>query len=181
MVYHTLTWLAWLCAAAYLTLVNHQPLVSILLIVATAGVFSAAGRRSPLGQSWGAFLRLGLSMWLVALAFNLLSTHAGRIVLLTLPRSWPLVGGPITLEAMLYGLSNGATLFAILLVFAAFMFSDRYLYGVAGYLVGAPAHSPRTYLAIFVFCMLLRVWAAGLAYMLPKVAEETEPEATDPF
>ena len=120
MVYHTLTWLAWLCAAAYLTLVNHQPLVSILLIVATAGVFSAAGRRSPLGQSWGAFLRLGLSMWLVALAFNLLSTHAGRIVLLTLPRSWPLVGGPITLEALLYGLSNGATLFAILLVFAAF-------------------------------------------------------------
>jgi len=119
-VYHTLTWMAWLCAAAYLTLVNHQPLVSILLIVATAGVFSAAGRRSPLGQSWGAFLRLGLSMWLVALAFNLLSTHAGRIVLLTLPRSWPLVGGPITLEAMLYGLSNGATLFAILLVFAAF-------------------------------------------------------------
>jgi energy-coupling factor transport system permease protein len=49
-----------------------------------------------------------------------LSVHAGDIILFSLPRSWPIIGGPITLEALLYGLSSGASLFAVLLVFAAF-------------------------------------------------------------
>jgi len=119
-VYHTLTWLAWLCAAALLALMNHQPLPSTLLIIATAGVFSAAGRSSALGRSWIAFLKLGLSAWSVALLFNLLTSHAGRFVLFTFPPSWPLIGGPVTLEALLYGWANGTTLVATLLVFAAF-------------------------------------------------------------
>ena len=120
MVFHTLTWLTWLVAAAYLALVNQQPLQSALLILATALVFQVASRRNPLGQSWHAFLRLGLGVWLVALLFNLLSSHAGVVVFFTLPRRWPLIGGPITLEALLYGLASGGSLFAMLLVFATF-------------------------------------------------------------
>jgi energy-coupling factor transport system permease protein len=120
MVFHTLTWLAWLAAAAYLALINQQPLQSALLILATALVFQVASRRNPLGQSWHAFLRLGLGVWLVALLFNLLSSHAGAMVFFTLPRRWPLIGGPITLEALLYGLASGGSLFAMLLVFATF-------------------------------------------------------------
>jgi len=129
-VYHTITWLIWLGAAAYLALVNHQPLQSALLILSTGMIFTLAGHRGPLRQGphaelpqaegWRAFLRLGLWVWLVALAFNLLFVHAGSIVLLVLPRNWPLVGGPITLEALLYGLANGASLFAVLLTFATF-------------------------------------------------------------
>ena len=120
MAYHTLTWLVWLAAAAYLALVNQQPLQSLLLILSTGTVFTLASRRNPLGQSWSTFLRFGLWVWLVALAFNLLSVHAGEMVLFTLPRSWPLIGGPITAEALLYGLANGGSLFAVLLVFATF-------------------------------------------------------------
>lgn len=136
MAYHTLTWLAWLGAAAYLALVNQQPLQSILLILATGTVFAAVSRAnqpeaypgakdaSPHAgqawkvQGWSTFLRFGLSVWLVALFFNLLFAHAGNIVLFVLPRNWPFIGGPITLEALLYGLANGASLFAVLLVFA---------------------------------------------------------------
>jgi len=120
MAYHTLTWLAWLAAAAYLALANQQPLQSIALIMAAGMVYDLASRRSPQGQGWDAFLRLGLWVWLVALAFNLLSVHAGDRLLFTLPRNWPIIGGPITLEALLYGLASGASLFAVLLVFAAF-------------------------------------------------------------
>jgi energy-coupling factor transport system permease protein len=119
-VFHTLTWLAWLAAAAYLALVNQQPLQSALLILATALVFQVASRRNPLGQSWRVFLRLGLWAWMVALLFNLFSSHAGNAVFFTLPRRWPLIGGPITLEALLYGLASGGSLFTMLLVFAAF-------------------------------------------------------------
>ncbi len=137
MTYHTLTWLSWLGAAAYLAMVNQQLLQSILIILATGTVFTALSRDSRLGssheggkslhagqsrkaESWGVFLRFGLSVWLIALFFNLLFAHAGNMVLFVLPRNWPFIGGPITLEALLYGLANGANLFAVLLVFATF-------------------------------------------------------------
>jgi energy-coupling factor transport system permease protein len=130
MAYHTLTWLAWLCAAAYLALVNGQPLQTLLLILATSTVFTLASRRRATGQSagagnrsvegWSTFLRFGLWVWLVATLFNLFFAHAGNIVLFVLPRNWPLVGGSITLEGLLYGLAHGASLFAVLLVFATF-------------------------------------------------------------
>jgi energy-coupling factor transport system permease protein len=130
MAYHTLTWLIWLTAAAYLALVNGQPLQTLLLILATGTVFDLARRRHGAGQStgaearsvqgWGTFLRFGLWMWLVATLFNLFLAHAGRIVLFVLPGGWPLLGGPVTLEGLLYGLAHGASLFAVLLVFATF-------------------------------------------------------------
>ena len=117
---HTLSWLGWLGASAYLALVNQQPLHSVLLIMAVGVVFHQVSRRHPESQGWISFLRLGLWVWLVALAFNLLSVHAGNQVIIALPQSWPVVGGPITVEALLYGLASGASLFGILLVFAAF-------------------------------------------------------------
>jgi energy-coupling factor transport system permease protein len=71
-------------------------------------------------EGWSTFLRFGLWIWLVATIFNLFFAHAGKIVLFSLPHNWPLVGGPITLEGLLYGLAHGASLFAVLLVFATF-------------------------------------------------------------
>ncbi|NLE76512.1 MAG: hypothetical protein GX605_07140, partial [Chloroflexi bacterium] len=118
--YHTLAWLVWLAAAASLALLNRQPLPQLLLCLAVGGVFVGCAPRSEVRQGWTAFIRLGLFVWAVALLFNLFSVHAGRVVLFTLPREWPIVGGPITLEALLYGAASGASLFAILLVFATF-------------------------------------------------------------
>jgi energy-coupling factor transport system permease protein len=121
--YHTLTWLTWLAAAAYFALASSQPLLSLVLIMASAMCFDLARRHNPQGQGWGVFLRLGLWVGVVSLAFNLLSVHAGEVVLLTLPRHWPVIGGNLTLEALLYGLGSGVSLFAVLLVFATFNIS----------------------------------------------------------
>jgi energy-coupling factor transport system permease protein len=54
---------------------------------------------------------------MVALAaiYNGLMAHGGATVLFTLPARWPLVGGPITLESLVYGALTGAAL-ALLLV-----------------------------------------------------------------
>jgi len=117
---HSLAWVSWLVAAAYVSLVNQQPLQSGLMILAVAAVFTRLSRGHPRSQGWRAFLRLGLWMWVVALAFHLLSTHVGDYVLITLPDNWPIIGGAITLEALFYGLASGAGLFAVLLVFATF-------------------------------------------------------------
>jgi energy-coupling factor transport system permease protein len=48
--------------------------------------------------------------------YNALFVHAGDHVLYRLP-DWPLIGGPITLEAFLDGLANSLTLVALLALF----------------------------------------------------------------
>ena len=49
---------------------------------------------------------------------QLLMAHSGDTVLLRLPGSWPLVGGPLTLEALAYGALTGLALALLLAVFA---------------------------------------------------------------
>ena len=103
-----------------MALINQQPLLSISLILSVAITFDLASRGNPRSSGWTTFLRLGIWIWLVALAFNFFSAHVGEVVLIRLPRWLPAIGGPLTLEALLYGLASGASLFAILLVFATF-------------------------------------------------------------
>jgi energy-coupling factor transport system permease protein len=46
-------------------------------------------------------------VWALTIPFNALMIHAGDYVLFRLPEGWPLVGGAITLEAVLYGAASG--------------------------------------------------------------------------
>ena len=71
-------------------------------------------------RSWGAFLRLGLIIATFAALFNWLAAHIGTHVLIRLPGDWPLIGGPLTLEGLVYGLLNGLALITLLAVFGTF-------------------------------------------------------------
>jgi energy-coupling factor transport system permease protein len=73
-----------------------------------------------MGSSWGSFVKIGLVLQAIAIPFNALSVHSGQFVLARLPEGWPIVGGPLTLEAIIAGAVNGLALFTILVVFAAF-------------------------------------------------------------
>jgi energy-coupling factor transport system permease protein len=55
---------------------------------------------------------------LTSAILNGLTVHFGRTVLFQLPRSWPLLGGAITLEAIVFGLLNGLTLTGIYAAFS---------------------------------------------------------------
>ena len=105
--FHPFAWLAWLAAAALPALSTRNPLYLSLTLLAVAVVYAALGRRSPLAQSWSAFVRFSALLWLLSIPFTALTAHYGTIVLFRLPATWPIVGGPITLEAMLYGLTGG--------------------------------------------------------------------------
>jgi energy-coupling factor transport system permease protein len=120
MMYHTLAWLIWLLAAAVPAFTVRNPTYLVLTLGAAWIVYSALGRTSPLGSSWGGFIKLGLVLLALTIPFNALSNHAGTIVLFRLPPGWPIVGGPITLEAAVDGAANGLGLLTILVVFAAF-------------------------------------------------------------
>ena len=52
-----------------------------LILLAVAIVYMALGRRSPLAQSWGAFVRFGAMLWLLSIPFTALTSHYGAIVL----------------------------------------------------------------------------------------------------
>ncbi len=118
--FHPIAWLLWLTAAALPAMLTRNPLYLLLLLLATAASYGVLQRRTPQGQAWGVFLRAGLFLVALSLPLNALVVHAGNLVLLRLPAAWPVVGGNITLEAVLYGLSSGLNLLSLLLIFATF-------------------------------------------------------------
>jgi energy-coupling factor transport system permease protein len=118
--FHVGAWVVWLLAAAVPAFMLRNPLYLVLVLGAAWLVYVTAGRTSSIGSSWGAFVKIGLFFFVLAIPFNALSIHVGRIILFRLPESWPIVGGPITLEAFIAGVVSGLMLFTIVVVFAAF-------------------------------------------------------------
>lgn len=109
-------WLAWAAAAMLPLLLARNPfaLVPLLTIVlAVRGSWShVAARRFA---AWGWFLRLALVVVLVSVVFNILTVHAGAAVLVHLPTAVPIIGGPLTFNALVFGLLSGLAIFTLVL------------------------------------------------------------------
>ncbi len=118
--FHPVAWLLWLGAAVLPAMFSQNPLYLGIVCLTAGIVYAVIRRRSPLAQSWSSFLKLGLTLIALTAPFNALVVHAGRLVLFTLPQAWPLVGGPITVEAIIFGASKALSLFTLLLLFAVF-------------------------------------------------------------
>ena len=123
--FHPLASSAWLAAAALPALLTRNPLYLSLTLLACGVTYLALGQASPfaggqLARSWGTFVRFGALLWLFTIPFTALTVHYGDLVLFRLPAGWPIVGGPITGEALLYGLASGLSIITLLLAFAAF-------------------------------------------------------------
>ena len=74
----------------------------------------------PRRRGWMYFFRLGLALAAVSALFNGLGAHLGATVLLALPADWPIIGGPLTLEGIVYGALAGLAVLAVLLVAGTF-------------------------------------------------------------
>ncbi|MFQ5595329.1 MAG: ATP-binding cassette domain-containing protein, partial [Anaerolineae bacterium] len=118
--FHPITWLVWLTSALIAALSTRNPLYLIIIVLAATTVRVAWRGQSPTALAWGVIIRLGLMLWGVTALFDTLVAHQGVTVLFTFPSGWPLVGGPITLESLVYGLISGMALTALLMAFATF-------------------------------------------------------------
>jgi energy-coupling factor transport system permease protein len=126
--YHTITWMLWLAACLLPAMVTRNPFYLIVLLLAVAVTYGTIGRLSPMASSWGVFLKAGLALASLSVLFNVLTVHYGETVIFTLPRftlrvgSMPFLdlGGKTTAESLVYGLTSGLSLVAILLIFATF-------------------------------------------------------------
>lgn len=121
---HGLAWLAWLGALVTMTATTRNPWYLGLGLLWVAVTEAAAKRQPLLGRSaplWSP-LRFGLLVIPLAAILNALTVHVGSTELWRLPLGWPVVGGAITLEAMLYGALNGL---ALTILFGAFAVVNR--------------------------------------------------------
>ncbi len=111
-------WVVWVIAAAVIIMTTRNPLYSVMLlliirIVHKVCALPGTGTEIPL-------LRIGVAILIFTTLFNGLTLHIGNTVLFAFPLSWPWVGGPITLEAAVFGMNTGFVLLNLLMIFSAF-------------------------------------------------------------
>jgi energy-coupling factor transport system permease protein len=114
---HRLAWISWVIGALVILSTTRNPLYLALTLVCITAVAIKLGSESWAGRAPVSPLRFGMVVITLSTLFNALTVHIGRTVLFRLPAWLPLLGGPITLEAMVYGFLNGVALTGI---FAAF-------------------------------------------------------------
>jgi energy-coupling factor transport system permease protein len=116
MKYNARAWIVWVVVIAILAMMARNPLYSIILLaLSLTAVRFFSTQKSPF-QSF--FLPMTLTILLFSAIYHALFIHVGDHVLLELPR-WPLVGGRITLEAMVDGARNGLVLITLIGAFFA--------------------------------------------------------------
>ena len=118
--YDARAWIAWVLVMAGLVLVTRNPLYLLILFLIARLVgqrHAAPAQRDALPIRFG---RLALFLLPLSILFNALFVHFGETVLFRFPAVWPLIGGVVTLEAAVYGLSNGLILLTLLAIFVAF-------------------------------------------------------------
>jgi energy-coupling factor transport system permease protein len=125
---HPLAWVAWAAAVVVALTMTRNPWLLALILTLIALILRQQTRRpaaeAPSPAQPFSVLHFTLLVVTTSALFNLLMVHVGEHVLLTLPGAIPLVGGPLTLEALVYGALNGLVLAGL---FAAFSVLNRAL------------------------------------------------------
>lgn len=115
---HPLAWLGWLVAAMAALSVTRNPLHLILVSLCIAVVYVAIGSTEDAPYQLTSPFRFAGVVVLLSALFNAVTVHLGDTVLVHLPEGLPIIGGPITMEAVVFGLINGLVLTGIFLAFA---------------------------------------------------------------
>lgn len=109
-------WLVWTGTGLAVALLASNPLYLLIVLLCAALVHASHSAGSSLIPAW----RFGLAVMGFSTLYNLALTHFGATVLVTIPRGLPLLGGPVTVEAAMYGLSRGLALWTLLAVSSVF-------------------------------------------------------------
>jgi energy-coupling factor transport system permease protein len=117
---HFVTWAVWTVIGAVAATMTRNPLYLAILGGVAVIQYTLAGRRSTEAQGWRALLRLALGLAVLTVPLNALYVHAGSHVLFRLPTAWPLIGGNITLEAVLWGATTALGLMVLMAILITF-------------------------------------------------------------
>jgi energy-coupling factor transport system permease protein len=110
-------WIIWAIAANLPPLVGRNPWPLAATLLATLGVWGAWSAGAA-GARWRPLLRLAIIFGAVSVLFNVLTAHIGDRPLGELPETWPVIGGVLTLNALIYGLLSAMAIFSLVAVSA---------------------------------------------------------------
>ncbi|TEU11479.1 MAG: energy-coupling factor transporter transmembrane protein EcfT [Anaerolineales bacterium] len=117
---HPTTWVTWTIVVAVASMLTRNPLYLIILLAAVAINYLSASQRRPEARGWSTLLRIAGGLTILIVPFNALNVHAGSHILFRLPSTWPLIGGNITLEAVVWGACSALGLLTLIALFATF-------------------------------------------------------------
>src|SRR4029077_7794827 len=107
---------AWSACCLFIVLSTTNPVYKVMVLAAALCALAA-------GAGLRRIRRLLAAVFLIAAcatALNFVSAHLGATVLFALPDQIPALGGPYTLEALVFGASGGITIAAAILAAHAF-------------------------------------------------------------
>ncbi len=113
----SITWIIWVVAGSTFILLTRNPVYLVLGILSLLFLGHQLAKKQQ-SQHWAKFnLRFIFMMVFLSTLINSLFSKVGQTVLLTLPIQWPLIGGNITIESLVYGAINGLVISALYLIF----------------------------------------------------------------
>lgn len=115
---HPAAWLLWLATVVVALTTTRNPIYLGLILACLAGVARAVRSTTPNAPLPFSIVRLAVLIVIVSALFNLATAHFGQTVLFHLPAPIPLLGGPFTLEALVFGAINGLVLVGFLAAFS---------------------------------------------------------------
>lgn len=118
---HPLTWLSWAFSVLAVLTLTRNPWYLLLILGGLALVAWWVPKPPDAPPIPFPAWRFGLVVIPISALFNALSVHIGVTVMFQIPRAIPLLGGPVTVEALLYGALNGLALTAIYALFTLFV------------------------------------------------------------
>ncbi|MCO5177578.1 MAG: energy-coupling factor transporter transmembrane protein EcfT [Thermomicrobiales bacterium] len=111
-------WLAWFGAAALTPVVSRNPLYLALALLVVLTVYLSIPHEGSLARAWRLVVVIGTTLSLFSVGFNLLTVHIGDRVIMELPSRLPIIGGALTWNAFVYGVTSALAI-ATLLISAA--------------------------------------------------------------
>ena len=117
---HPITWIVWTGVVATIASLTQNPLYLTVLLGIVSIQFLSASRRQDRPSGWNNLLRYALGLALLIVPLNAVNAHGGSHILFRLPDAWPVVGGNITLEAILWGVATALGLLVLVVLFAGF-------------------------------------------------------------
>jgi energy-coupling factor transport system permease protein len=115
-----IAWLVWFIAAGAIPLTSRNPLYVALVLLAVIVVHMTAPTRGDRAKPWRLFAYVGSSVAVLSIAFNVLTVHAGDSPFAELPEWLPIIGGPLTYNALVYGIASALAISGLLFAAATF-------------------------------------------------------------
>ncbi len=113
-------WLAWGAAVTMATITTRNPLYLTLTLLATLVTYLACRPDARELSIWGLVIKIGGFVAVATVGFNLATAHAGDDVMFRVSSRVPIVGGAITANALLYGVSSALAIFTLIVAAATF-------------------------------------------------------------